>query len=79
MIAELKTLNASPLDRTEQRLKERFAKPDVSIVFACCHRRAFGGCDVVAAPCAVHTEIGAGRRRISAVDFALQLVARLSA
>ena len=33
MIAELKTLNASPLDRTEQRLKERFAKPDAPIVF----------------------------------------------
>lgn len=33
MIAELKTLNASPLDRTEQRLKERFAEPDAPIVF----------------------------------------------
>jgi hypothetical protein len=32
MIAELKTLNASPLDRTEQRLKERFAAPDAPIV-----------------------------------------------
>lgn len=33
IIAELKTLNSSPLDRTEQRLKERFAKPDAPIVF----------------------------------------------
>lgn len=33
IIAELKTLNASPRDRTEQRLKERFAKPDAPIVF----------------------------------------------
>lgn len=33
MIAELKTLNASPMDRTEQRLKKRFAEPDAPIVF----------------------------------------------
>lgn len=33
MIAELKTLNASPLDRTERRLKERFAGKDAPIVF----------------------------------------------
>lgn len=33
MIAELKTFNASPLNRTEQRVKERFAKPDAPVVF----------------------------------------------
>lgn len=33
LVAELKTLNATPLDRTEQRLKERFAEPDAPVVF----------------------------------------------
>lgn len=33
IVAELKTLNASPLDRTEQRLKTRLAQPDAPIVF----------------------------------------------
>ena len=33
IVAELKTLNASPLDRTEQRLKARFAELDGPIVF----------------------------------------------
>lgn len=33
MVAELKTLNASPHDRTEQRLKARLAQTDAPIVF----------------------------------------------
>lgn len=33
IVAELKTLNASPLDRTEQRLKARLAEADAPIVF----------------------------------------------
>ena len=33
IVAELKTLNASPKDRTEQRLNERFSKPDAPIVY----------------------------------------------
>jgi hypothetical protein len=33
LVAELKTLNASPKDRTERRLKERFSQPDAPIVF----------------------------------------------
>lgn len=33
LVAELKTLNASPLTRTEQRLKARFTQPDAPIVF----------------------------------------------
>ena len=33
LVAELKTLNASPQTRTEQRLKKRFSQPDAPIVF----------------------------------------------
>ncbi|TXM94697.1 hypothetical protein [Methylobacterium sp. WL116] len=33
LVAELKTLNASPQDRTEQRLRERFSRRDAPIVF----------------------------------------------
>jgi hypothetical protein len=32
-VAELKTINGDPHDRLEQRLRERFARPDAPIVF----------------------------------------------
>jgi hypothetical protein len=33
IVAELKTINSNPLDRTEQRLKQRLQHPDAPIVF----------------------------------------------